>query len=35
MNYTRLINDAADSPIVDNRGSANQFFTGASINYSF
>ncbi len=35
MNYTRLINDAADSPIVDDRGSANQFFTGASINYSF
>ena len=34
-NYTRLLNDAADSPVVDDRGDENQFVTGALINYRF
>lgn len=33
--YTRLIGDAADSPIVDDEGSANQFFGGILFIYSF
>jgi outer membrane protein len=33
--YTLLLGDAADSPIVDDRGNANQFFLGALINYKF
>jgi outer membrane protein len=33
--YTRLLDDAADSPIVDDAGDANQFFGGALINYRF
>ncbi len=33
--YTRLLGDAADSPIVDDRGNANQFFGGVTINYRF
>jgi MipA family protein len=33
--YARLLNDAEDSPIVDDAGNANQFFGGALINYQF
>jgi outer membrane protein len=33
--YTRLIDDAADSPVVDDVGNENQFFAGALVNYSF
>ena len=33
--YTRLINDAADSPIVDDVGDENQFLAGALVNYTF
>jgi outer membrane scaffolding protein for murein synthesis (MipA/OmpV family) len=33
--YTRLIDDAADSPVVDDVGNENQFFAGALINYRF
>lgn len=33
--YTRLLNDAADSPIVDRRGNPNQFVNGIVINYNF
>lgn len=32
-NYTRLVGDAADSSIVRQVGSPNQFFSGFSINY--
>ncbi|MBT6313698.1 MAG: MipA/OmpV family protein [Alphaproteobacteria bacterium] len=32
-NYTRLVGDAADSSIVKQAGSPNQFFSGISINY--
>lgn len=32
-NYTRLVGDAADSSIVNQTGSANQLFSGVSINY--
>ena len=31
--YTRLIDDAADSPVVDDVGDENQFFAGALVNY--
>jgi outer membrane scaffolding protein for murein synthesis (MipA/OmpV family) len=31
--YTRLLGDAADSPIVSERGSANQIFGGLGISY--
>jgi len=34
-NYTRLVGDAADSPIVDDQGSANQFFGGLMVTYTF
>jgi MipA family protein len=34
-NYTRLIDDAADSPVVDDVGDENQFFGGALVNYTF
>jgi outer membrane protein len=34
-NYTRLVGDAEDSPIVDDRGSANQFFGGLMVTYTF
>jgi outer membrane protein len=34
-NYTRLIDDAADSPVVDDAGDENQFFGGALVNYTF
>ncbi|MGH6945622.1 MAG: MipA/OmpV family protein [Geminicoccaceae bacterium] len=33
--YTRLIDDAADSPVVDDAGDDNLFFAGALINYRF
>jgi MipA family protein len=33
--YTRLIDDAADSPVVDDAGDENQFFAGALVNYTF
>lgn len=32
-NYTRLVGDAADSPVVRQAGTANQFFSGVAINY--
>lgn len=31
--YTRLLGDAADSPIVDERGDPNQFFGGVAVNF--
>ena len=34
-NYTRLLGDAADSPVVDDEGDENQFFGGLTINYTF
>ena len=34
-NYTRLIDDAEDSPVVDDAGDENQFFAGALVNYTF
>ena len=34
-NYTRLIDDAEDSPVVDDAGDENQFFAGALLNYRF
>jgi MipA family protein len=33
--YDRLLNDAADSPIVDDRGDANQFILGLLVNFTF
>jgi len=33
--YTRLVGDAADSPIVDDQGNANQFFGGLMVTYTF
>lgn len=33
--YTRLVGDAADSPIVARRGSENQFFGGLGLSYTF
>jgi outer membrane protein len=33
--YARLIDDAADSPVVDDVGNENQFFAGALVNYTF
>lgn len=35
LKYTRLLGDAADSPVVDDVGSANQMLIGAFVNYSF
>jgi len=35
LKYTRLLGDAADSPVVDDAGSANQMMTGAFVSYSF
>ena len=32
-NYSRLIGDAADSPIVDQRGDANPFFVGFGVSF--
>jgi outer membrane scaffolding protein for murein synthesis (MipA/OmpV family) len=33
--YSRLLGDAADSPIVKDKGSPNQFMTGVGLSYSF
>jgi outer membrane protein len=33
--YSRLLGDAADSPVVDDRGSKDQFFTGVGIAYAW
>jgi outer membrane scaffolding protein for murein synthesis (MipA/OmpV family) len=33
--YTRLIDDAQDSPVVDDSGDENQLFGGFLINYRF
>jgi outer membrane protein len=33
VKYSRLLGDAADSPIVDDRGSANQFIAGVGVGY--
>ncbi len=35
VGYTRLLGDAADSPIVDEDGSADQFIVGVSLGYRF
>ncbi len=35
LRYQRLLSDAADSPVVDDRGSANQFITGLALAYSW
>ena len=34
-NYTRLLNDAANSPLVENVGSKNQFWLGLGVAYRF
>ncbi len=33
--YSRLLSDAADSPVVDQRGSKDQFFAGVGIAYAW
>lgn len=33
--YSRLVGDAANSPIVEDGGDENQFFVGATLNYHF
>jgi outer membrane scaffolding protein for murein synthesis (MipA/OmpV family) len=33
--YARLLNDAEDSPVVDDRGDANQFVVGLLANFTF
>jgi outer membrane protein len=33
--YTRLVGDAEDSPVVDDEGDENQFFAGFLVKYSF
>ncbi len=35
VEYRRLLGDAADSPLVDLQGSANQFVIGMGLNYTF
>jgi outer membrane protein len=35
MIYQRLVGDAADSPIVDKRGSSNQLFAGMGVAYAW
>lgn len=35
LQYTRLLGDAADSPIVTEEGSTDQFMAGVGISYSF
>jgi len=35
VNYKRLAGDAADAPLVTNRGSQDQFFAGAFLAYTF
>ena len=33
--YSRLLGDAADSPVTSDRGSKNQFFVGAGVAYAW
>ena len=33
--YSRLLGDAADSPVTDKRGSRDQFFAGIGIAYAW
>ncbi|WP_370177858.1 MipA/OmpV family protein [Alteriqipengyuania sp.] len=33
--YSRMIGDAADSPFVAQRGSADQWLAGAGLGYTF
>jgi outer membrane scaffolding protein for murein synthesis (MipA/OmpV family) len=33
--YTRLLGDAADSPMTSIRGSADQWLAGAGVGYTF
>ena len=33
--YTQLLGDAADSPLVDDEGSASQYFGGLAVSYGF
>ncbi len=35
MIYQRLVGDASDSPIVEDRGSANQFYAGMGVAYAW
>lgn len=35
LGYKRLLGDAADSPLVEDRGSADQLSTGLFVNYKF
>ena len=35
VTYTRLLGDAADSPVVDDEGSENQFMGGILVTYTF
>ncbi|RME66165.1 MAG: MipA/OmpV family protein [Alphaproteobacteria bacterium] len=35
MRYGRLVGDAHDSPLVRQRGSANQFLSGVGLTYAF
>lgn len=35
LGYKRLLGDAADSPLVEDRGSANQLMTGLFVSYKF
>lgn len=35
LGYERLLGDAADSPLVEDRGSADQFNTGLMVSYKF
>ena len=35
FSYARLLNDAKDSPVTDDVGSANQFFAGGLLSYHF
>lgn len=35
LGYKRLLGDAADSPLVEDRGSANQLSTGVTLSYRF
>lgn len=33
--YRRLLDDAADSPIVEDKGDRDQYFTGVVVGYRF
>jgi outer membrane protein len=35
INYTRMLNDAEDSPLVDDAGDDNQFKVVVAVTYSF